>query len=275
MVLLDGLQGFNSAFDSPADLVWKESLPRLMANGPGFGVSVIATADRPGAVPGPIAGLVADRLVFRLADPYDYASFGLRPPSGRVPPGRAIDARTGRELQVACFERTLEEEVAAVAAAAAPTIRPPQPIGVLPSRISITELIGGVGLENPDWHVPVGIGDDALEPVTLRLAPGEPVLIAGGPRSGRSTMLLTIARVVGRCSRGVTMGAMALGRVSSARSPRVRAPRHLFRRHRTALRSDEIAEVGAVVDRRCRQGRGPERGAWWSSWLSILAISGW
>jgi DNA segregation ATPase FtsK/SpoIIIE, S-DNA-T family len=210
VVLLDGLQGFNSAFDAPADLVWKESLPRLMANGPGFGISVIATADRPGAVPGPIAGLVADRLVFRLADPYDYASFGLRPPSGRVPPGRAIDARTGRELQVACFESTLEEEVAAIAAAAAPPMRPPQPIGVLPSRISITDLIGGQGLEDPDWQVPVGIGDDALEPVALRLAPSEPVLIAGGPRSGRSAMLLTIARVVGRCRRDLTMGAIAL-----------------------------------------------------------------
>ena len=57
-----------------------------MADGPGFGVTVIATADRPGAIPGPVAGLVADRLVFRLADPYDYAAFGLRPPAGRVPP---------------------------------------------------------------------------------------------------------------------------------------------------------------------------------------------
>ncbi len=135
ILLLDGFQGFSSAYDSPADLVWKETLTRLMADGPGFGVTVIATADRPGAIPASVAGLVTDRLVFRLADPYDYAAFGLRPPAGRVPPGRAIDAQTGCELQVASIDGPLKDEVAAVGEAAPPCMRPPAPIGVLPSRL--------------------------------------------------------------------------------------------------------------------------------------------
>ena len=55
VLLIDGFQGFCNAFDAPADLVWKEALTRLIADGPGFDVTVIATADRPGAVPGPVA----------------------------------------------------------------------------------------------------------------------------------------------------------------------------------------------------------------------------
>ncbi len=197
ILLLDGFQGFGSAYDSPADLVWKETLTRLMADGPGFGVTVIATADRPGAIPASVAGLVTDRLVFRLADPYDYAAFGLRPPAGRVPPGRAIEARTGRELQVASFDGPLEEEVAAVAEAAHPCLRPPAPIGVLPLRVSAGELIDRVRFDGGEWLVPVGIGDDSLAAVNLTLAGGEPVLVAGPPKSGRSTILMTIAQMVG------------------------------------------------------------------------------
>ncbi len=154
VLLLDGFQGFSSAFDAPADLVWKETLTKLMADGPGFGVTVIATADRPGAIPGPVAGLVADRLVFRLADPYDYAAFALRPPASPVPPGRAIDTRTGLELQVGCFNGTLEEEVAAIAETMPLPIRPPLPVGVLPSRVSASALIDRSRFDDREWLVP-------------------------------------------------------------------------------------------------------------------------
>ena len=213
VLLIDGFQGFCNAFDAPADLVWKEALTRLIADGPGFDVTVIATADRPGAVPGSVAGSVTNRLVFRLADPYDYAAFALRPPAGRIPPGRAIDTRTGLELQVACFDGTLESEVAAIAESTPIPLRRPASIGVLPSHVSAGEL-GRASFDGPDWLVPVGIGDDTLAPVNLNLAEGEPVLVAGSPKSGRSTTLMTIAqRVISSRSDGTGGRLRAVARV--------------------------------------------------------------
>ena len=60
--------------------------------------------------------------------------------------------------------------------------------------------------------MPVGIGDDTLAPVNLNLAEGEPVLVAGGPKSGRSTTLMTIASMVGSSRADLTIWTVAFER---------------------------------------------------------------
>ena len=70
----------------------------------------------------------------------------------------------------------------------------PQPVRVLGSFVRRTDLADPerrLHARGPQWAVPVGIGLD-LEPASVLVAPGRPVLVLGQPGSGRSTALATI-----------------------------------------------------------------------------------
>ena len=80
-----------------------DALPRLVADGRAAGVHFVITGDRRMAIPQSIAGIVARRLILRLADEHEMSSLGLdlRDVRGaRLPPGRGF-LDDGREVQVA------------------------------------------------------------------------------------------------------------------------------------------------------------------------------
>jgi S-DNA-T family DNA segregation ATPase FtsK/SpoIIIE len=216
-LVVANLGAFLAAHDD-LDGDWvREGLARLAADGPAVGVFVVASADRPGAVPLAVASSMASRLVFRLADPQDATLLGVPAVVGRAPAGRAVDAATGWEVQVALVPGpAVAEGVAEVASRWAGASGGPEPVGVLPVAVALDEVCRRAG-EVPGRRaepgvvvaVPVGVSGRDLAPALLPLGPGDHVLVAGPPRSGRSTALATVAAALRRLRPGVVATVVA------------------------------------------------------------------
>ena len=74
----------------------------------------------------------------------------------------------------------------------------PPPVGVLPESVGLGALLGVGRSERDPIFIPIGIGDESLEPTGFELYEGDHALIAGPARTGRTTALLVIAAVVSR-----------------------------------------------------------------------------
>ena len=192
VVLLDGYAAFAAEHNDVAGLIVMDDLARVFADGPEVGIHFAIAADRVGAVPSALAALAQQRLLFRSADQHDYAMAGV---SGRALPtfcpGRAIDAVTGRVVQVA---RPATSLIDAVAASTRRRTNPPVPVGTLPAVVRVSE-IGGASFAARPWTIPIGIGERDLMPVGFTLFEGEHALIAGPGRSGRSRTLCVVAEM--------------------------------------------------------------------------------
>lgn len=198
VVLVDSYAGFVDGYDKVDLGAYVDALPRLAADGRAAGVHFVLTGDRRMAIPQSIAGIVARRLILRLADEHELSSLGLelRDVRGaRLPPGRGF-LDDGREVQVAVLgeggsgERqnvaltALGEQLAArYAGAAAPAIRR------MPTELSRTELPCRTGTLAPV----LGVDDIDLSAVALPLDDAHAAII-GSYRSGRTTALQTLAR---------------------------------------------------------------------------------
>jgi S-DNA-T family DNA segregation ATPase FtsK/SpoIIIE len=201
VLLLDNWSAYEAAFDDLAGLGLRDDLVRVIADGPALGIFAVVAADRALAVPSAVASLIPEKLVLRLSDQHDYAVFGLPVRDlPEFPPGRAIDATSRCEVQLARpAPGGLVQAVAAVRDALAPATRStglPRRIETLPDEVKIADLGERPRVSKGGWWLPVGIGDRALAPVGLHLADGEHALIAGSGRSGRTSLLCALAESV-------------------------------------------------------------------------------
>ncbi|HEX2381270.1 MAG TPA: FtsK/SpoIIIE domain-containing protein [Acidimicrobiales bacterium] len=165
---VDNVGTFLAEHDGIDGIEVTETFHRLFGEGSPFGISFVVTADRISALPLRLSSLVSQKLLFRLADPHDYALVGLRP--NELPAfvaGRAVHSDGNRVVQVGMPRRQIK----------ARTIR------TMPSFVSLGDLPPGA----------VGIDED-FDPVFLEMV--EHVLIAGPPRSGKTTALRTMACVL-------------------------------------------------------------------------------
>lgn len=196
VLLLDGYSGFASEHGDVGGDALREALSRVWADGPELGIHAVIAADRLGAVPTAMASLAQQRLAFQLADYADYAQFGLmRRAIPRFCAGRAIVGGTGQVIQVARPRGDLATEVA-VHASGAPSAGGPPPVGVLPESVPIAALLGATRAERDPLFIPLGLGDESLEPAGLELFEGDHAIIAGPPRTGRTTALRVVAEIV-------------------------------------------------------------------------------
>jgi len=213
VLLLDGYTGFASEHDDLAGDATREALARVWADGPEVGIHTAISAERAGAVPNALASLAQQRLVFRLADLPDYAQFGIhRSDVPRFSPGRAVVGGSGQAIQVARPRDALAVAVSNRSSgeeAAAATGGPP-PIGVLPQSVPLDAVIGAAREAGEPWFVPIGIGDERLEPVGFELYEGDHALVAGSPRSGKTTILLLLAALVARAYPEFTLTGVAV-----------------------------------------------------------------
>jgi S-DNA-T family DNA segregation ATPase FtsK/SpoIIIE len=222
LILIDNFAAFLADYTKDAaGTRLTEDLQRVYADGPTVGIRFAVTADRAGAVPGPWAALTQQKLLFRLADPGDYGNFDV--PRNAVPspvPGRAVVAATRQVIQVAWPGADLADAVTQASSRWPGARREAPAVGLLPTGVRMSELgvaarlpgpapagpasggpasgapsRGAVAPSEPAW-IPAGIGDGSLAPVGLELYEHEHALIAGPPRSGRSSVLCAIAQAL-------------------------------------------------------------------------------
>ncbi|MGW0878207.1 FtsK/SpoIIIE domain-containing protein [Streptomyces sp. NPDC002671] len=209
VVLLDNWEGWLPTFGEYDHGRLTDALLVLMREGVAAGIHLVVTGDRQ-LLSGRIASLTEDKYALRLADRSDYTLLGVRP--GEVPdapaPGRAVRAGPGTETQFALLtgdatDQAQAEALAEIQAAAVardegvPEERRPFRVDALPGRIGFDEawqLRDRRGARSRLWTL-VGVGGDELTGYGPDLAEGVPAfVVAGPPKSGRSTALLNVAR---------------------------------------------------------------------------------
>ncbi len=189
LVLLDGYAGFAQAFErvNLGELV--DALPRLVADGRPLGVHFAITADRRGAVPNALAGIVPAKLVLRMADEDEFAALGVEPRAVRgaqLPPGRGF-LPGATEFQVASVD------VASAVAGCATRLAGmgPPPIEPLPTFVPRT----GLPEARRPWLAVLGLADAELDAAQVDLGDRH-FLVTGPYRSGRSTALRTLVETL-------------------------------------------------------------------------------
>jgi S-DNA-T family DNA segregation ATPase FtsK/SpoIIIE len=226
VLFLDNFSAFNAEYQDLVGGAVRDQLTRLVADGPGLGIVLVMTADRPAAVPSSISNLVTQKIAFRLGESQDYSYFGIPPREvPKLPPGRGIDVATRLEVQMALPGP--DGLAAAVQAVAVQTGPPPDgkrpaPIAVLPEEVTTAQIGGAFDITDRLWTIPLGIGDSKLDPVGVPLHEGEHILIAGPSRSGKSTTLDAIAAMVAKHRPDVVISAIALRRSPLTETPEIR-----------------------------------------------------
>ena len=183
-----------------------QQLQRLIRDGLGAGIRVVATGDRT-LLTGKLAALAEDKIVLRMADHTDYGLLGLNTRSvpAVMPSGRGIRLPSAELLQVALVSADAQgaaqnrELRARAGQAGRPAIRPFR-VDPLPMAITFEqacELPAG-----PGAGVLVGVGGDDLSQVRVE-TPG--LLTIGPSGSGRSTALAVQARSLAREGRSLIL----------------------------------------------------------------------
>lgn len=218
LVLLDGLATLRDEFSDYDGLALMDALNRAYADGPALGLHFAVSSTRAKAVPTAIDEVTTQKWLFRLADPYDYSTLGVR--GSNIPaavPGRCVAVAQLRQMHVAAPGTELGQAVAE-AAARWPQAQPKAPvIGQLPERVSTSELPAPELAVEP-WRIPVGLREEDLAPGLLEIYEGEHVLIAGPARSGKSSLLLALADSL-RGTPGPDGSPVAVWGVCDRRSP--------------------------------------------------------
>ncbi|WNI15973.1 FtsK/SpoIIIE domain-containing protein [Actinacidiphila sp. ITFR-21] len=209
VILLDRWEGWTTSLGELDHGALTDELFTFLREGASAGIHLVIAGDRT-LMTGRISTLTEDKIAFRLADRSDFALISVNP--RKVPddirPGRAYRSESGIELQVALLdgEVTGQGQAAALAAIGAaaterdadlPRSRRPFRVDVLPTRLSFAdawEMRDTDAARSPMWSL-VGVGGDELTGHGPDLSDGLPAFVVGGPgRSGRSTLLLTLAR---------------------------------------------------------------------------------
>ena len=209
VLMIDRWEGFTATLGELDHGEPVEQVTFLLREGAGVGVHVVLTGDRQLLI-GRLGTMVEDKLVLRLADRSDYGLAGISPRSlpERVGDGRGFTAEEAVETQVAL----LVADPAAAAQGEALRSRGVRaagrdrdvPASLRPFRLE--RLTGPVSFDEawsrrPPPHGPgsmlalVGLGGDDMSAVGPDLASGAGTFLVAGPgRSGRSTVLVTMAR---------------------------------------------------------------------------------
>lgn len=210
VVLIDGLAALRDEYQDFEGQQLLDALYRVYAEGPALGISFAVSTTRAKAVPSAMDEVTTQKWMFRLADPYDYASIGVRPKDVPPPvPGRFIDSTMRLQSHVATPDVPLAEAVTRIAETRPGSSRKASAIGRLPDAVLVDELGAGAVFAGEPWRIPIGIAEDDLQPASVEVYDGEHVLIAGPARSGKSSVLLAVAELA-RTAEGVRPAVWAI-----------------------------------------------------------------
>ncbi len=238
LVAIDGFAAFLAEFDGLEGQVVVDLIKRIMADGPGVGVTVALTGDRALSVPMRMMGTVTTRMLLRHTDPGDFASAGIRPRDlPKFVPGRAVDASSKLVVQLAYVDDPAEtvEELAKLAT----TGSVPPPIEAMPGSVDTAMVAQHVAVGDA-LHLPVGIAEADHQVCSVALYPGEHLFVAGQARSGVSTTLRMLARLMRDAHPEAVMVAVA-----ESRSP-LSGDTELFDALGTVEQLTKVFELAAV-----------------------------
>nr|WP_237694970.1 FtsK/SpoIIIE domain-containing protein [Streptomyces sp. SID5468] len=211
VLFLDRWEGFMPSLGELNSGALTDTVFQLMREGASVGIHLIISGDRT-VLLGRISTLTENKMTFQLSEASDLSLIGLNPRKvpARMPPGRGFRAQGAVETHVALLtdDRSGQAQSAALATigqwakgrwADVPRARLPFRVDVLPQRISFEEAWDLRDGSAPETHSPLwamtAVGGDQLLALGPDLAAGSPAfVIAGPPRSGRSTTLLTMTR---------------------------------------------------------------------------------
>jgi S-DNA-T family DNA segregation ATPase FtsK/SpoIIIE len=200
VLLIDGYGGLADTLGDSATAgtfvvdSWAERLVRVIVDGRQVGVHAVITAARRSALPSRLHAAVAPRLVLRHAEPTAYAEHGVRAALGdRVERGNGRGLWRGDSVvQVACVSddpgaKAQSDALAGIARRRPDGVHNPLATEALPDVLAGLPHLGRATA----LVAPLGLTDVTGEPAELDLRWSHAV-VAGPPRSGRSTALASI-----------------------------------------------------------------------------------
>jgi S-DNA-T family DNA segregation ATPase FtsK/SpoIIIE len=254
LVLVDRWESFVTTLGEIDGGALVDIVQELMRDGASAGIHLVIAGDR-SLLASRMSVLTDDMFVLRLTDRLDFGMAGInhRTLPDEIPPGRGFRSRSSREIQTAVLGddpsgRGQTEAIRRIALSiiAAGAVEPgsgPFRVDDLPTTIDLEGAYGFAGAEaaKPMWAM-LGVGGDQIAAVGMDLAGDAPTFVIAGPaRSGRSTMLLSMAESLLRSGTGLVV---ATPRMSPLRAlegrPGVRA---VF----TGTEIEE-AELSALLD---------------------------
>jgi S-DNA-T family DNA segregation ATPase FtsK/SpoIIIE len=269
VLAVDGVTALRGALDgSPEEL---QLLTSIVGEGPGLGIACVLTGDRPGAVPPSMLAACGDRWLFRLDDPAEATLCGV--PAKAVPrggSGRIVVASSRLDGQVARIEPP----------AGGAGTGGPVPVVTLAADVDAAALPPGRRGDGATELV-VGVEFHSLAPATLIVPDGEHVLVAGPPRSGRSTALLQLARSWSEAHpNGLVHAAVATaeGLVAAVQAARPDRPCLVLVDDADGVDDDSGALAGLLAKRRpglvvVAAGRPPALRAQYGQWTNVVRRS--
>jgi S-DNA-T family DNA segregation ATPase FtsK/SpoIIIE len=206
LLLLDRWESFTSSLGDVNGGALSDAVQTLLREGASVGLHVIATGDK-SLVAGRMGAVTEHKVALRLADRTDFTLLGLSPRKlpEEIAPGRLFRAETGVETQIAILDADVSGQaqaraLAAIALAAgerdaevANALRPFR-VDVLPSKISFEQVWAMRRDDAPPLQALIGVGGDDLVAYGPDLSRTAAFIVAGPPKSGRSSLLRTMAR---------------------------------------------------------------------------------
>jgi S-DNA-T family DNA segregation ATPase FtsK/SpoIIIE len=206
LLLIDLWEGFLTSFGNVEAGAMVEQVQFLLREGASVGIHLVMSGDRQ-LLSGRISTMADDKLVLRLTERSDYSLANLNPRKlpDEIPPGRAFRSDSAVEVQIALLaadpsgaaQAAALREIASRATkrdAELAASRRPFRLDVLPTNLTVADALERSGPEQSQlgWAL-VGVGGDEAHGVGVNLFDGTPTfLIAGPPKSGRSTVLATM-----------------------------------------------------------------------------------
>ncbi|TWD13518.1 S-DNA-T family DNA segregation ATPase FtsK/SpoIIIE [Streptomyces sp. T12] len=214
--MVDRFETFDREFTAYDNGSYMERMLRLLRDGAGAGIHLVLAGDRV-LGGGRFSGTTEDKIVLRLNDRQDYSAVGIptRSAPSDPPPGRGIRTQDLSEVQIAVLDEDLAGAAQAdvlvrlgdeltVRESEVPAERRVPGLDVLPDRVTYADALAlrtGGGPMRPL----VAIGGDVLTALGPDLADVPTFVIAGPPRTGRSTALLTAAHSLLAAGTGVVI----------------------------------------------------------------------
>jgi S-DNA-T family DNA segregation ATPase FtsK/SpoIIIE len=224
LLLIDRWEGFTSSLAEVEGGMTTEAVLSILREGASAGVHVVITGDR-SLASGRIGSLTDNKIALRLADRGDYTMLALNPRQlpEEIGPGRCFTAESALETQIALLAAdasgagqaaalaSIGEQATSRGGRAEPGLRPFR-VDELPSRLSFEQAWSYRGSDAHALHCFIGVGGDELTAIGPNFATDAPCfVVAGPPKSGRSTALATMARALLRSGIPVAIAAPRSG----------------------------------------------------------------